>query len=449
MIGQAEERPVARESAAAMRALWSALDAAAGPASTLATLGALVRALGASDYGILVIALAASGLSMAVNPAIAATTTRFVSGLRGQRHPGGRTVAGVITVSLITVAVIDLVLLLGTAVLNERLSRWVFGAAVASTPQVGQVLLLALLVISIQQIEAVLAAAIKGLEHFRRQALIEIFWKAILTAAVIIVAWHTRSLVAILIAQCAVYIASTLTRAVALRRLLPDRRLFALPGWAEASKLFRYGGWMWLTALAGVAYASADRIIIGRTLGAAAAGQYNIYVQITQLIHFVPSSVFAFSFPALSRLAAQGGTGSGEIARAYRKYFAAICATALGIAITMMLAWPLLLKIFARTGFDGTQIGAAWLLGLNFLLLACVVAPYYLMLALGHARVVSMISGASLVAALVLMVVLIPRYGLEGAAMARLAYGLVTLAFLERAHHHLRKADGPHVPSDL
>lgn len=439
MMGQTQARPVVREPVAATRALWSALDAAATPASTLATLAVLVRALGTSDYGILVIALAASGLSMAVNPAIAATTTKFVSELSGQRHPGGRTVAGVITVSLITVAVIDLLLLLGTAVFNEPLSLWVFGAAVVRTRHVGQVLLLAVLAIGIQQIEAVLAAAIRGLERFRRQALIEMFSRATLTAVVIFVAWHTRSLEEILIAQCAVYMVSMLVRGVALRRLLPDKQLFELPGWEEASTLFRYGGWMWLTALAGVAYTSADRIIVGRTLGAAAAGQYNIYVQITQLIHYVPSSLFAFSFPAFSRLAAQGSTRSGEIARAYRTYFAIISTTALGIAITMMLTWPFLLRIFAGTGFDGDQIGTAGLLTLNFLLLACVIAPYYLMLALGHARVVSMISTASMVAALVLMVVLIPRYGLEGAALARLAYGIVTLAFLERTHHYLRK----------
>ena len=161
-----------------MRALWSALDAAATPASTLAILAALVRTLSASDYGILVIALAASGLSMAVNPAIAATTTKFVSELSGRRHPGGRTVAGVITVSLLAVAAIDLVLFLGTAVFNKPLSQWVFGAAVARPGYVGRVLLLAVLAIGLQQIETVLAAGLRGLERFRRQALIEILSRA-------------------------------------------------------------------------------------------------------------------------------------------------------------------------------------------------------------------------------------------------------------------------------
>jgi O-antigen/teichoic acid export membrane protein len=422
-----------------MRALWSALDAAATPASTLATLAALVRAIGAQDYGILVIALAASGLSMAINPAIAATTTRFVSEASGRPDTGGRTVAGVITVSLTTVAVIDLALLLGTAVFNEPLSQWVFGAALARARNVGLVLLLAVLAMGIQQIETVLSAAIRGLEHFQRQAVIEVLSRASLTAVVIYVAWHTRSLEAILIAQCAVYLASMLVRAMALRRLVPDKRLFALSDKTEAGRLFRYSGWMWLTTLAGVAYTNADRIILGRSLGAAAAGQYNIYLQITQLIHFIPSSVFAFALPAFSRLAAQGTAGRVEIARTYRIYLLAISMAALAIAAAMTVSWPLLLQVLAGAAFADDRLGAPAFLSLNFLLLACNVTPFYLLLAFGHAKVVALVTTASMLAALALMALLIPRYGLQGAALARLAYGIGTLMLLQRAQCLLKR----------
>jgi O-antigen/teichoic acid export membrane protein len=439
MTGQSQVQMVARESVAPMRALWSALDAAAMPASTLATLAALVRALTPSDYGILVIAIAASGLSMAVNPAIAATTTKFVSELSGRPHPGGRTVAGVITVSLMSVAVIDLVLLLGTTVFNRPLSSWIFGDDVRAQ-NLGLILFLAVLAIAIQQIETVLAAAIRGMERFRRQALIEVFSRIALTAAVIYVAWHTRSLAAILIAQCAVYLASTLVRAIALCRLLPGGRLFELSARTEARTLFRYGGWMWLAALAGIAYTSADRIIIGRTLGATAAGQYNIYVQITQLIHFIPSSVFAFSFPAFSRLAALGGDHRLEIARTYRTYLFAIGTVALGIAAAVMLSWPHLLRIIVGAGFGDGRFGAPGLLTLNFLLLAFNVTPYYVLLALGQARTVAVVTTASMLAALLLMTILIPRFGLEGAALSRLAYGIGALMLLLRAQRLLRQS---------
>lgn len=439
MSGPGQSRPVAREGGGAMRGLWSALDAAATPASTLAVLASLVRALSPSDYGILVMALAASGLSLAVNPAIAATTTKFVSELANHRQPGERTIAGVITVALAAVAAIDLVLLVCTGLFNAPVARWVFGAAVVrDAPNAGGVLLLAVLAIGIQQIETVLAAAIRGLERFRRQAVLEMLSRLALIAVLTYVAWHTRSVRAILLAQCAVYLASMLIRGLALRQLLPVRRLFDLSGWAEAGTLMRYGGWMWLTALAGVAYTSADRIIVGRNLGPAAAGEYNIYVQITQLTHFIPSSVFAFSFPAFTRLAAQGGGTAGGIARTYRKYLLGIGVTALAVAAGMTVSWPMIFRIVAGAGGAAGRPATAQLLNLNFLLLAFNVAPYYLLLALGRAKIVSVICTTSMAAALVLMMLLIPRYGLQGAAFARLAYGVGGLILLQTAHRALK-----------
>jgi O-antigen/teichoic acid export membrane protein len=431
--------PPARQSSAAARALWRAVDAGAYPLAMLAMLAGLVRALTPSEYGILVLALAASGLSLAINPAIAATTTRFVSQAAGERKSGGHSVAGVVTAALLAVTVIDLILLLATALFREPLARWVFGDATAAVgTNGGAVLWFALLAVGIQQLDAVLAAAIRGLERFARQALIEILARAALAAAVMWAAWHTRSVAAVLIAQCIVCALSVLVRAAALRQLLPDRQLFRRSGRAQISALFRYGGWMWLTALAGVLYASADRIIVGRSLGAAAAGQYNIYIQLTQLVHFVPSSLFAFALPAFSRLAAQGGESARQIAPAYRTYLGIISITALLMALALLAVWPMLLRVFAAAVVRDPHWHVALLLTLNFLVLACNVAPYYLLLALGHSRTVSMITACGVLLALLLMIVLIPRYGMAGAALARLAYGAAALIFLVCAHRVLK-----------
>src|SRR5580704_13061902 len=119
MMRPDKEPHPARQSPAAARALWSGLDAAAYPIATLAMLAGLVRALTPSDYGILVLALAASGLSLAINPAIAATTTRFVSQAAGESKDGAHSVAGVVTAALLAVAGIDLVLLLLTGAFRQ------------------------------------------------------------------------------------------------------------------------------------------------------------------------------------------------------------------------------------------------------------------------------------------------------------------------------------------
>jgi O-antigen/teichoic acid export membrane protein len=75
---------------------------------------------------------------------------------------------------------------------------------------------------------------------------------------------------------------------------------------------------------------------------------------------------------------------------------------------------------------------------LNFLVLACNVAPYYLLLALGHSRAVSVISTCAMLVALLLMIALIPRFGMAGAALARLAYSAAILIFHLQAHRILK-----------
>lgn len=397
----------------------------------------LVRALSARDYGILVIALAASGLSTAVNPAIAATTTKFVSEAGGREDSHGHTAAGVITASLIAVILIDMVLLAIAFLLREQLAQLVFGAA-SNRPDIGSLLLLAVLAVSLQQVDAVLAAAIRGLERFSHQALAEICSRLILTAVLVAIAWLTGNVEWVLIGQCVVCAVSALGRAALLRALLPQHRILALPERNEFAAIFRYGAWMWVSAIAGVAYLNGDRIIVGHVLGAAAAGQYNVYVQIAQLTHYVPSSLFAFSFPAFSRLGARGGEARAEISRAYRRYLVTIVATALGIALLIMLAQQQLLSLFAGNAFAHGHDILMGLLVAGFLFLACNVASYYLLLALGGSKPVSLISTGSMLVALALTVLLVPRYGLNGAAVGRLAFGLGTLALLERAQRVLR-----------
>jgi O-antigen/teichoic acid export membrane protein len=296
-----------------------------------------------------------------------------------------------------------------------------------------------LLAVGIQQVDVVLIAAIRGLERFRRQALIEIVSRVALTAAVVITAWYTRSVHEVLLAQCVVCLISLVVRGAALRRLLPNRKLFQLSAGVEVVQLFQYGGWMWLSALAGVAYTSVDRIVIGRYFGPAAAGQYNIYVQLAQLIHFIPSSLFAFSLPAFSRLAAEADPASvRKIARTYRTYLAVIAAMAIGIAAALILLWPILLKVLTGSVAVSAQRATADILVINFLLLACNIAPYYLLLALGRSKAVSIITTASMLASLAVTAILIPAYGAEGAAIARLVYGIGAFALLERAYRLVR-----------
>src|SRR6266850_859189 len=157
------------------RALWSGVEAAAGPAAALFMTAGLVRTLGRQDYGLLVVVLAVSALSMAINPAIAATTTKYVSETVGARSGGDHSLARLVTTSVAVVAVIGFIYVGGVWMFAGELSRMLFGSGIVSLrSDVSALLLLAVLTVCIQQIDGVFAAAIRGLERFREQALLEL-----------------------------------------------------------------------------------------------------------------------------------------------------------------------------------------------------------------------------------------------------------------------------------
>lgn len=424
----------------ASNAFWSGIDAAANPVSSLLMTAGLVRALGAEQYGLIVMALAASGLSTSIVPAIGATTTKFVAEAIGLAHTERRTVAKIITASLLTVVILDVVLLAGALFFRGQLSQLVFGhVAAADRLEAGALLVLAVLVVCLQQIDGVLAAAIRGLERFRHQAVVQL-WSRLLTAGIVtLVAWFTKDARLALVSQSAALAASALVRARVLKGLAPARLMFAFPGAAELKAILDFGGWMWLTAIAGAAYGTVDRILVGRVLGAAAAGGYNVIIQLTQLIHYVPSSLFAFTFPTFSRLAAQGGGERQRITRLYRKYRLIIIGLAAAIMIGLLVASGPLISLFLpnRPGSIGLWVPFV-ILAAGFFVLAFNVAAYYLLLALGRSKPVSLISVGSMALSLALMGALVPIYGMNGAALARVVYGAATLLFIQRARVSLR-----------
>jgi O-antigen/teichoic acid export membrane protein len=188
---------------------------------------------------------------------------------------------------------------------------------------------------------------------------------------------------------------------------------------------------MWLNAIASVAFGTVDRIVVGRFLGMAAAAEFTIYLQLSQLIHFVPSSLFTFSFPLFSRLSSAGSTARGEIAGYYRKYRRMIAGIALLFATVICAFHSQLLALFAGSSFHPQNQAAFILLICSFFLLSCNIAPYYLLLGLGASKPVSLISSGSMLGSLVFLMVLLPQgFGLEAAALARLAYAFGTLALV-------------------
>jgi O-antigen/teichoic acid export membrane protein len=421
------------------RAIWSAIDAGMSPLTGLVMAAGLLRALGAQQYGLIVVALAVSNLSTAFNPAIAATTTKFVSEAIGAGATREHGVARIVTGSLLVVALIDALFIAVTLVWGNGLAGLVFGAGTgADVSDLRAILTLAVLAICVQQLDAIFAATLRGLEQFAYQAVMEVFARTMLAVAVILVAFITRNVPASLLAYCCAYGISAVVRALLVRFANPEKRLWSRPGNADVRRLLGFGGWMWLNALATVAYGTLDRILIGRLLGTGAAAHFSIYTQLSQLVHLGPSSLFAFVYPMFSRLRSAHGPGSLPLVRLYRNSFMACVSIAGLLLVGLLLFRNQLAHIMGGRAFEPSD-SVILLLGSSYFLLTFNIVPYYFLLGVGRSRGVSLLNSASMAAAVVCMTFLIPAYGENGAALARFAYGFGTLSLVYQARKLLRK----------
>lgn len=414
-------------------ALWSALDAASGPVAALLMSAGLVRALGKSDYGVIVVALAVSNLSAAINPAISATTIKFVAEAVTDRKKSD--LGKIISSSVLAVLLIDVLLLLAAALFKAKLAQEVFGDKFSEVRMnLGSVLLLAVSAVCLQQLDGVFAAALKGLERFRLQFLVEMLSRTSQVILSVAAGWASRDVRVVLVTYCLVCAASAGLRLTVLRLAMGDGRLLEWPAKPDVSRLLRFGGWMWLNAAATMAFGTVDRIVVGRVSGPGAAAEYSIYMQLAQLIHFIPSSLMAFTFPLFSRLGADRRVNLPAIKSLYDRYFRLASIIGLFLGVGLLFFSHSVLSLFGSSVMRERHDAAFAILIASFVTLSLNVIPYYLGLGLGNARAVSLITSISMFASIVLTISLTPAYGMMGAAIARLTYGLGALALIYMAH---------------
>lgn len=404
-----------------LRAVWSGIDALSTPLTSFLVTAGLIRTLGQESYGLLVIALAASTFAMALGTGLGLTTTKLVAERSHDTDPTA--LPRSITASLLATAAFAAIILIAAFLFLDPLTTLVFGPSEATKHEIQRrVLILSAGSIGLLQLEATLSAGFRGLERFRLQAIVETSFRCGIAVTMVLVAWLSKDVVGVLASQCLVLAISVIVRAYTLRRHTPRRKLFVRPRAADFRQLIGYGSWMWINATATATFGTLDRVVIGRLIGSSAAAEYQIYLQLSQLIHYVPTSLFAFSFPTFSRLTTNIGSDPTPVRKLFFRVLGAT--TALGMAGGVAF-------IFCRDGFVRILAGDALhtaspisfnILAVTFSALSINVAPYYFLLGSGKVKVTSFITLASGFATLIMTLALVPEYGLAGAALARLSY---------------------------
>jgi O-antigen/teichoic acid export membrane protein len=189
--------------------------------------------------------------------------------------------------------------------------------------------------------------------------------------------------------------------------------------------LLGFGAFSWLQAVSGVVFGQVDRLMLGISLGAAAVSSYALCAQMAQPIFGFAASGLHFLFPYLSNRNASSSSESLT-----RPVFIAFMCNVIFVAVAtgslllfggrILDAWAGAEIARAAAPVMATIVWSSALMGLN-------VTATYTLLALGRVRIVMWLNLAGGVLMLLTMLLLTPRLGIQGIAIAKLSYALMPL----------------------
>lgn len=171
---------------------------------------------------------------------------------------------------------------------------------------------------------------------------------------------------------------------------------------------------MLLSALAVMILMRVDQVMLGQLIGNEAVGIYSVAVRISEIWYFIPSVIVASVFPAVIAAKKQG---ENIYYQRLQKLYDLMIAMALGIAVIMTFAsdWVIVL-LFGHAYEQAGTVLAIHIWGAVFVSFGIAWAKW--MVIEGLQLTMLKINLLSLAANIILNYLLIPKYGVTGAAVA-------------------------------
>jgi O-antigen/teichoic acid export membrane protein len=404
-------------------AFYGVADYLALPLGMLFAAPFLLRHLGTAQYGVWILASATVSSGGIVSGSFGDAVIKYVGDCRGRSDWLGitRIVRSMMSINLILSGILAIAL--------WYMAPYVASHIVKVDLELQRICLLSLRIGSglllTKSVESVFISTLRAFETYGSTVLVSIGSRASILASAIVLTKCGRNVVWIMVATLLISASGTLAQASALKTRIGNLSL--MPSWHRKTVLDigKFGSFSWLQAISGIAFSHGDRLFVGFFMGAPAVAYYGLCVQAAQPIHGMISSGMHFLFPHLSNR--YPFVPLSEIRRKIILAFKINGLLVLVLSLPLIalgsrfLSWWVGTTTFSQQSLliFPTIVCGLGLLGMN-------VTAHYALLAVGHVRIVTFLNLSAGIAMLLTMAMLIPKHGLQGAALARLLYGPIT-----------------------
>jgi len=411
-------------------AFGSVAEYIAQPVSMLLAAPLLVHKLGLQQYGVWMIVSAILGSVGILSTGFGDATVKYLSTYRGQKNPAGvqRTIQATLSINLTLGAVFGALVWLNAPFIVEQ----VFKVNPALRHASIEAIRISAVVLLLRSIESVFVSVLRAFERYGPAVKLNVFLRCIVVVSAVVIAETGHGVEAIMASTLLWSALVVVLQALAARNVVGTLNPFPTFSRPAIAEVFSFGCFSWFQALAGVAFIYADRFLVAAMLGTVPVAIYVLCIQVAQPIHGLASAAFNFLFPHLSSRYGAGETGGPR--RVYRLALLANSSVAVMLGLPLIVLGKPVLALWMGNAFATQGYIALALLAVANVILAVNVVPHYTLLAMGKVRFVSLVNVSGGLSSLTMAALLVPSFGLLGAAAARLLYGpVISLNLLQVA----------------
>ncbi|MGA8528554.1 MAG: polysaccharide biosynthesis protein [Acidobacteriaceae bacterium] len=414
-------------------AFFGAVDYISYPAGMLLVAPIVLHRLGASEYGLWMVATAIISAGGIVASGFCDAGIQRVARLRGS---GDRSS---IADTVRSILAINLVLGSALAAMGWIAAPWLAPHLAASTTVASRLafsrlmssreclisLRIASVAILARAVETVGVSTLRGFEEYRDTVQVSSALRLVTLGGAAVLALLGKRTISILLLTAILLVLGAWVQFRLVRTRLGPVSLWPRFHTRETRLLLGTGSFVWLQALGSVIFGQLDRILLGVTAGALVVAPYALCVQFAQPVFGLVASGLHFLFPYLSGRA--GALSKRAFRQTIGRAFACNLLLVAGGAAILLAVGPRLIRIWAGAAVAHTAAAVLPPIVFGSALMGLSVTGTYAMQALGLFRTVALLSIAGRAAMLPLLLALLHHHGLHGLADSRLIYGAVAL----------------------
>jgi O-antigen/teichoic acid export membrane protein len=424
-------------------ATYGVLDYAAYPIGMLLVAPIVLRHLGAAEYGIWTVAMAAVSTGGVIASGFGDANLQHVAKHRSAGNSAGlvNVVRSMMGINLILGCVFALVGL----VLAPYAARHIAGPDFAHQRICLISLRIASVLMLMRAIETVSISTLRAFERYGEAVRVSIGVRLLSLAGAALLAFMGYNTSSIMMATVALTTAGTWWQIIHLQSFLKTSILWPAFDGAATKALFGFGVFSWIQTVSGVLFSQVDRLIIGVSFGAVAVASYALCVQLAQPIFGLTAAGLHFLFPYLSGRI--GILSTAQLRRTLLRAFGCNLLFVAGCAVVLLVFGDRVLRLWAGAAMEHNAAPIFPVIVIGSALLGLSVTGSYALLALGRVHTVAWISLAGGAGMLLLMFWFTKRTGIAGLATARLFYGasllLIYVPLIRTLRHGATAATSP------